>query len=264
MLIKAIALRFGYVESTALSWLVFAQDPYEAQKFPTSSKEALYSLVELLYQKVGPLRTKSRSDLKQCCNKALGANPDNEFCSKCGNHLRTQLSLTEWSNFIWKLGSNTIDDFGYCDSTENPYGWDASQFWFGIPDQQMVIVHAQAEKILTLALFDLHPELIDLIDDPDQVPVMGPENYLWEDYQKLLTDPVELVPLEGASTTTIIYDYPNGAQVIVKNNQLDYIKYGTGDQTWFKDGQPDHGFTHNEVGWNNEDQTVFSGQVQSR
>lgn len=261
MQIKAIALRFGYVESTALSWLVFAQDPYEAQKTPTSSKEAFHSLVEMLYQKVGPPKLRPT---KKCCQKSVKADPDNKFCSKCGHSLLSKFSLINWENYINQLGSNTIDDFGYSDGAENPYGWDASQFWFGIPDNEMIIVQTQAEKMLTLGLFDLHPELVDLVDEPDEVPVMGPENYLWEDYQELLADPPEDLSLEGASRTTITHYYPNGAEATVVDGKLDRVVYNTGDWIWFVDGKPSHGITHDSIKWNMGEETDFSGKVQAR
>lgn len=160
-MIHAIALRFGYVESNALSWLVF-QAEFVA---PKTRKEALLSLAEFLYKKFMGTRSYQSVMTKKCCKKSLDADSDNEFCSKCGDPIKDPgFDFDRWVNFLEGIRTTTIDGFGYSDDTENPYGWDPSLFAFGIPDKNMIIVAENAAEMLSFAVAELHPETKEIIE----------------------------------------------------------------------------------------------------
>ena len=154
-MIKAVALRFGYVESNSLSWLVF-----QAEDKPCKTKkQAFLSLAEFLYQKFCKWNI---SDVKGCCTKSkqnLMGYADINFCPQCGTSLSgIEFDYTNWSNFLEDIRTSSIDSFRYSDDTENEHGWDASLYAFEVPAKQMVIVQENATEMLSYAVAELHPE----------------------------------------------------------------------------------------------------------
>jgi hypothetical protein len=177
MLTRAIALRFGYVESNRLDWFVF-----QAKVPCLTKKDAIHSLTEYLFRKFDPVSNRPH---KKCCVATAKKDKDAEFCSKCGKGLKRYFPVEEWMEWLDTLSRGVIDDYGYGDEPENPNVWDPSQFGFGIPDKEMLVVNEEAAEILTIALFEIHPELKEIADDP---PAETPENWIWRDYQKLLDE----------------------------------------------------------------------------
>lgn len=151
-MIRAIALRFGYVESNTLSWFVF-QTEYDIE----TKKEAFHSLAEFLYQRyLGDHPSK----MKACCKKSLAADPENEFCSKCGRSLTGWVfDFNQWKQDLEDFRNDTIDGSGYMDDTDNPYEWDPTAYGFGVPESEMIIVGEQGAEMLAYAIGELHPEL---------------------------------------------------------------------------------------------------------
>ena len=284
-MIKAIALSFGYVESNSTSWLI-----YEAsRRYPTTRKEAILSLAEYLYQKFQmQLDERARNcdadkdHMAKCCQRAWQqrdrANPPTN-CPKCSADFSVKPdsfdSEDDWIEFLREVERSNCDSYGDHDDVPNPDGWTPWLIDFNYLQHEMVIVGENAEQMLTMAVRENHPELW-----PDS-DLSVEDNYLGTDWRMMCDESTTIVNgrychlhelnelvmvgegearLQKATNriiATTVYDYPNGAQAIVIDGQLDYIRYNTGDQTWFKDGQPDHGMTHDGVGWNNE-----GGQVQ--
>jgi hypothetical protein len=154
-MIQAIALRFGYVESNVLSWFVF--QPEIAFK---TKKEAFHSLAEFLYQRyLGDHPSKIRT----CCKKSA-EDPENEFCPKCGRSLdESAFDYYQWCEDLERFRVGTIDGSGYMGDDDNPAGWDPSNFGFGIPNKNMIIVHENGIEMLGYAVAELHPELKEKI-----------------------------------------------------------------------------------------------------
>jgi hypothetical protein len=155
-MIRAIALRFGYVESNTLSWFVF-QTEYEIE----TKKEAFHSLAEFLYQRyLGDHPSKIRA----CCKKSA-EDPENEFCPKCGRSLdESAFDYYQWCEDLERFRVGTIDGSGYMDGTDNPHEWDPAEFGFGIPEENMIIVGEQGAQMLAYAVAELHPELKEDIE----------------------------------------------------------------------------------------------------
>lgn len=171
-MIKAVALTFGYVESNTLSWLVFESE----YNTPKTKKQALLSLAEFLYQKfMGRRRTQPDCAV---CNTSLADNPSAKYCSECGMRLRSVgFYYYEWLDFLEGVRTSDIDGFHYSDDTDNPHGWDASLFAFGLPDKKMLIVQEHAAEMLSLAVAELHPEVKLEVD-----------KWLIEEYKELLKE----------------------------------------------------------------------------
>ena len=156
-MIKAIALRFGYVESNTLSWFVF-QTEYDIE----SRKEAFHSLAEFLYQRY---LEDHPHKVKPCCKKSLAKDPESQFCPKCGHSLiQSVFDYWEWTQDLEKFRNGTIDGSGYMDGTDNPHEWDPTAFGFGVPEDEMIIVDEQGAEMLAYAVAELHPELKEDID----------------------------------------------------------------------------------------------------
>ena len=154
-MIHAIALRFGYVESSALSWFVF--QPEFAFK---TKKEAFHSLAEYLYQRY--IAYQSKPKLKDCC-KISRETPGNAFCSKCGGALfQSSFDYHNWIQDLEDYRIGTCDSSRY-NSVDNPAGWDPANYLFGIPEKNMIIVEENGAEMLSYAVAELHPELKDCI-----------------------------------------------------------------------------------------------------
>lgn len=219
MIVRAIALRFGYVESNTLAWLTF-QAQYAP--YPTSRKEALQSLAEYLFQKFNPPVEGPR---RKCCQASLKKDPDGKFCSKCGLSIKKCFYVQAWYDYVSGLQSSDIDGYGFCSEEGNsPHGWDPSAFAFGIADQQILLVHERADEILLLALLDLHPELKEIVDAPDELPA----DYVVEDYQELLTK-----DKEEAEHQEVVSYYSNGGICVKRDGKIVGAVYNTGDRIWF-------------------------------
>jgi hypothetical protein len=179
MMIQAIALRFGYVESNALSWLVF-QAEFENDLDLQSKKQAFHSLANFLYQKF--MDNRGIKPSKTCCQKSLKADSENEYCSKCGERVRSfGFNYFDWIDFLDGVLHGCIDSFGYCDGADNPNGWDPSLYCFGVPEEDMIIVHENGAEMLSFAVAELHPELKEVIDNEIN-------DCFVDDYQNLLEE----------------------------------------------------------------------------
>jgi hypothetical protein len=169
-MIQAIALRFGYVESAALSWFVF--QPEIAFK---TKKEAFHSLAEYLYQRFMEYQYHAPKD---CCSFSA-EDPENKFCPKCGNELRESgFDYRAWVEYLEYYRTGTCDGSRY-NSVDNTIGWDPANFGFGIPDKNMIIVHENGIEMLSYAVAELHPELKEDIHAEIN-------DCFYQDYQKIV------------------------------------------------------------------------------
>jgi hypothetical protein len=171
-MIRAIALRFGYVENNTLSWFIFQSEV----GFKTK-KEAFHSLAEFVYQRY--LENKVYQP-RECC-KESGKDPAHIFCSNCGTRLsQLVFSYLEWAEDLEAYRMGIID--GNSDKgIDNPDGWDPANYVFNISPKNMMLVHELGVEMLSLAVVELHPELKEEI-------YSYINDYWLDDYQELLNE----------------------------------------------------------------------------
>jgi len=159
ILINAIAIRFGYVETNSTALLVFAPQ-LKKLKF-TSGKDALYSFTEFLYQKFLANEYVKPVHSKPCCK--ANANVGN-YCSTCGMKFESNaFDKYAWDGFLWNLMQSNSDSYGqdaYCAGNDEwtPY--------CNLPNPKTTLYIIECGmEIITMALSYIHPELkIDLQD----------------------------------------------------------------------------------------------------
>jgi len=173
MTYKAIALTFGYVESATSAVLIFTPE----HAFETR-KEALHSLAEYLYTKYS-FEIKEHVDhinryktyMAPCCRKAWDKRDQNnppEKCPRCGAsysvEAESQFSIDDWYNYLDNIFHSTANSYGDsevdCDCNWNPWDFD-----FSITKDEMIIINKDGEVVLLKALMNIHPELLEDIND---------------------------------------------------------------------------------------------------
>ncbi len=256
---RAIALKFGYVENNTVSWLIFQAEG----KMPTSRKEALYSLVKMLYTKYCEETKDSMEyfNMAQCCQTAWYKRDHYDppiRCPKCEAlyNVEKTFNVTNWLNWLDGLFRSTID--GYGDEFENEYGWEPYHFQFDVPQHNMLIIGEDAEIILTYVLREIHSELIDNVindeynifnsndkkDAPTDLINILNEDYIFKDHcymnkystTHLVSTGEGTAQLQTVKNTsqTITTEYSDGRITTIKDYNYTYIKYNTGDQIWLK------------------------------
>jgi hypothetical protein len=169
-MIRAIAMRFGYVESNTLSWLVF-----QAEVAFNSKKEAFHSLAEFVYQRY----LESNHPPEECCKEAA-KDPANNYCSVCGIDLSSwSFDYLDWEDDLEGYRVGTIDGSYYTLYPDNPAGWDPANFVFTIPRKNMMFIHENGAQMLGFAIAELHHELKDNIHSRIN-------KCFYDDYQELL------------------------------------------------------------------------------
>jgi hypothetical protein len=258
---RAIALKFGYVENNTVSWLIFQAEG----KMPTSRKEALYSLTEMLYTKYLQETDHNQDNIyhmAQCCQKAWYNRDYKNPPIRCPNcealyKKKDIFNVTNWLNWLDGLFRSTIDGYGG-EFEENKYGWEPFHYQFDVPQHNMLIIGEEAETIITYVLRDIHPELIDnVIDDeynifnsnniknePTDLINMLNEDYIFKDHCYVNKYSTTHLVSTGDGTAqlqtvknpsqTITTEYPDGRITTIKDYKYTYIKYNTGDQIWLK------------------------------
>jgi hypothetical protein len=190
----AVALMFGYVESSTNSWLIYSTPPWLA---PFSTKrEMLNSLVDCLYNKysaelkeINQFHDLYKDHMAKCCRSAWEArdrsNPP-ERCPTCDAIYSTPstpkdvFSEADWIKFLYEIKDGTCDSYGDSDCN-NPMDWTPWHFKFEISKENMIIITENAEVILSYVLHQLHPELeFDEMDFEYE--------HLVNDYNKLLEE----------------------------------------------------------------------------
>lgn len=265
-----IALSFGYVESNTTSWLIY----HAENKISSSRREAIHSLVAYLWDKYTKQNDENHefslgySYGSKCCQRhwldtkyvddpqKQGARKKREInptsCPTCNGEYPTTWTFEEedWKEYLFDLHHSDCNSYGEHEWPDNPYGWSPWMYSFNIPQHQMVVIGEQAEDILTMALYELHPELMENSEDeePTYFEANGVENPWDRDYQNLMDESCVLDDYgchyhKAAETPrariTQTIDYPNGGQAILVDNIITYVKYNTGDQIWleFQDGK---------------------------
>ncbi len=171
-MIKLIILSMGYVESITTARLIFCAKT----KKPKTKLEAIHSLAEYLYRK---FRIDNNLDIeefsKQCCQDNFGKA---SYCPKCGQRLEhEEFDWELWKEFLFELHGSNCDSFGSREAP-NPNGWDAEDINFSFEKDQYIDICSQGEDVLSIALSEIHPELVE-----DIVEVAHEETI--SDYRKL-------------------------------------------------------------------------------
>lgn len=179
---KAIALKFGYVESNNTSWLVYLSEGLYRYKTPSSNKEALHSLAEYLYQKFIcddkyriDLHNKYQSHMAKCCritwsdewHRGNYEMPQLKNCPTCNASYSLadpKFDEDRWIEFLIGISISDCDRYGEHDGVDNPFGWDPWSFDFSLDKKDIIVIPERAECFLLMALKEIHPELFDESD----------------------------------------------------------------------------------------------------
>lgn len=249
---RAIALGFGYVESHHTSWLMYSAET----RLPSTRKEALCSLAKYLYNRFmansedsDDYNNKYKKHMAACCQQAWRKRDHDDPPTKCPTCearydivVKSSFDVEEWHQYLRETASSDADSYGPYYENDNVYGWNPFMFEFDIPQNQMVIVHENAEHILTDALFDVHPELRP--EDHYRSEYIGrdydhicDESYVFNSYDYVKPEHSRFTGRKYKET--IIHDYDNGGQAIITNGLYTSIMYNTGDKVWleYKDGK---------------------------
>ena len=190
MACQVIALAFGYAESQSTSWLIYKSDNPVYSK---TRKEALLSLTEYLWKKyqseteyAEDFVKRYKTNMAQCCQKAWRNDKTLIKCPTCealyNIEKEKEFDITHWQEFLCNIGTSTCDSYGDHYDIENPHNWCPWQFDFNVRRREMLVVQENAEHILTLALFELHPELREMSTDEYGA------DYIESDYTELLEE----------------------------------------------------------------------------
>jgi len=254
---RAIALSFGYVESSTTSWLIF----HAESGSPSTRKEALQSLVAYLWDKFVKESNETHefalgyslgnkccqrhwTDTKYVNGKRRETNPTK--CSICGDVYPLTWIFDEevWVEYLWDLHRSDANNYGEHDWVENPDGWSPWMYSFDVSQHQMVVIGENAQDTLTRVLYELHPELENSSEEesPSWWEAHGGKSPWDREYENLMDESCVLddgglgyhasgkKPDHPTVTKTI--DYPNGGQTIMVDDVVTYVKYNTGDEIW--------------------------------